>query len=287
MVTLAAVALTGCSGGTAALPRPQSSALPQAHVDLISGISLPLEKFMSTSAQDQVIARGRHRLETTCLRRFGVPATATESAEGPPDAANLPSRYGVSSLAQAERYGYHYTYPTEAAPARLSEDQYTVLTGHLRPSSSTGTPVVEHSWHGRALPDGGCYGEATRSLFDGAPPDMQQVEQLDAHSFFQAEDTPGVKGVISAWSACMRRRGYQVASPLSKQLAPAPGPKPSTDEVDTAVADVECKRSTQLISVWAQAERRIQAMQVRQYQQELESAYRAYSAAVARAADVR
>ncbi|MGH3169563.1 MAG: hypothetical protein ACRDN0_27260 [Trebonia sp.] len=66
--------------------------------------------------------------------------------------------------------------------------------------------------------------------------------------------------MISAWSACMRRAGYQAGGPLtvsllSQQDRAAPG---SALDRKIAVTDVACKRTTNLVSVWFAAESGLQ-----------------------------
>lgn len=61
------------------------------------------------------------------------------------------------------------------------------------------------------------------------------------------------------WASCMSAVGYQYDSPSEPQFAEWPEPRPTTAEIDTAVADMTCREKTKYLAVIGAAERRAQS----------------------------
>lgn len=167
------------------------------------------------------------------------------------DASNMPRRYGLADAAEAARYGYSVPLYTAASsgPA-LTARESVVLVGPQAPARGV--------YDGKEIPSGGCVSQAGRQL--GYSPNIPLVDQLDQQSLTNSQRLPQVRAVISAWSACMKRSGYQAGSPLtasllSQQYDAAPG---SALDRKIAVTDVACKQSTNLVRVWFEAESGLQ-----------------------------
>ncbi|MFJ9483512.1 hypothetical protein ACIRRI_52975, partial [Streptomyces mirabilis] len=66
----------------------------------------------------------------------------------------------------------------------------------------------------------------------------------------QSQRTPAVQEAISAWSKCMNTKGYTVATPYdADKVVPHADGAPSQDEINVALADIDCKKSTNLVTV--------------------------------------
>nr|BFE72341.1 hypothetical protein GCM10020092_056420 [Actinoplanes digitatis] len=77
--------------------------------------------------------------------------------------------------------------------------------------------------------------------------------------FAQAETDDRVTAVVGTWSACMKQQGYAFKTPFDAAAsAKIDTPAPSTVEIKTAVADVTCKRKTNLVGVFYGVERAYQ-----------------------------
>ncbi|WP_231406109.1 hypothetical protein [Streptomyces clavuligerus] len=172
--------------------------------------------------------------------------------------ANTAHRYGLTSAAVAARHGYH---PVGGTPAALRPRERTpgprpspaalrTLTG----STADGTPLRADD-RGRPLPPGGCLGEATAALSGdpGRIGNRELVAEINIGGYQRSRRDPRVRAVFRAWSRCMERRGYAYPDPVAvpgpgvRSTGPAPGPA----EIALAVADVECKRRTNVIGVWS------------------------------------
>ncbi|WP_433893570.1 hypothetical protein [Streptomyces sp. CA-111067] len=234
---------------------------------LASGLVLPLEAYMENYDQEVAINKARGNLESACMARYAFTFAPKSGGSAPSgyDGANMPRRYGVADPAEAARYGYHLADDT-APPSQppMSDAEYVVLMGSLHPRPDTNpTPPP---YHGKAVPAGGCVGEATRTLQGTAPgsADLSLPERLDVESLQKAQDRPGVRHALAAWSGCMAARGYKAATPFDAMRLPpsAAGPKPDKQEIATAVADVSCKQRTGLVRTWFDAEVTVQHQQI-------------------------
>jgi hypothetical protein len=114
-----------------------------------------------------------------------------------------------------------------------------------------GSPApVRH--RGKPVPEGGCMGEARRALVrDGAVGEAEPVRRIDTASVLRAMEDPRVRSAFDQWSACMEKRGHAYDDPwqaINDKAFRGPGVTPR--EIATAVADVACKRETNLVGVW-------------------------------------
>lgn len=276
------VTVTGCSDGTGAVAdRPRESAPSTTRQGSAAGqepppvitrtpvllgvrsLVLPIEPYLFTNRQMAGILRARQALVVPCMRRFGIdwpvsgstPDAGTGTAAGMKNAANMSRRYGITDPADAARYGYHLApdarqLTTKDSSARPpNADTLAVLTGR----TAEGAPAPARH-HGRAIPEGGCQGQATARI-SGAPHRLgndQLASEINVVSYQRSTTDPRVTSVFRAWSACMRERGYSYAAPTE---APGKdprftGPEPTRAEIALARADVACKRDTNVIGVW-------------------------------------
>ncbi|WP_406286860.1 hypothetical protein [Streptomyces sp. NBC_00209] len=234
---------------------------------LAKGLALPLEEFMPSYADEIAVQEARDIAETACMRRYGFTDWRTEDlGVSPPvsdNASNMPRRYGLSILAEAKEYGYHTpSQGTESTPPPEQEaaGAETVLRG------ADGSERVA-SFKGGALPEGGCTGEVDRKV---GTLDQHFVEELSSESFLQSQQEPAVKAAMSAWSGCMKERGFNAPTVWdTDELVGVQSETPTDKEIAIAVADVECKQDTDLIKIWFAQESAIQRQLVKENQASL------------------
>ncbi|HEX5566694.1 MAG TPA: hypothetical protein VFY14_07155 [Streptomyces sp.] len=192
---------------------------------LTKGMVLPLEEYMVSYAEEIAVQQARDNAEISCMRRYGFTDWRTEDlGTSPPladNAANMPRRYGLNDLAEAQKYGYHPpgTGPESTPPPEQeTPEANTVLLG-----SNRGEEV--DSFKGKDLPEGGCNGEVDRTV---GTLDADLVEQLSGESFERSQRTPAVKGAMAQWAACMKGRGPQVATVWdTTEVVDVLGPRPA------------------------------------------------------------
>ncbi|ANW19213.1 hypothetical protein I3J09_13940 [Streptomyces clavuligerus] len=288
--SVAMVMVTGCArdddrtgnGTTAGAPRdPDRGTWPaaQAADGLAKGLALPLQSYLIGYAQQVTVLRAQQALQSACMAKFGFTYEPPEPGLHPPpsaDDANMPRRYGVADLEQVRRHGYHLPDNSGEPPAYSMESEAAeaALMGRTKTGEKPTTA---------GIPEGGCLGESERRIgrVDGA-----LASRLNNQGFDSSQADPAVREVVGKWSACMRQKGYTVSTPLDAAELPGSlnAPSPTPREIAVAVADVECKQSTDLVAVWFAAETAIQNELIEKNQLALQEAKQTTEAAVRNAA---
>jgi hypothetical protein len=261
--------------------------------DTADGLGLPVQRYLITVSAAVEFQDAQDVLITRCMKGFGftyvpqrpAPVTGVDS-----DAANMSRRYGVSSLATIDAYGYHAPPgPAQASPVdeltSLSVAEYEVLWGHDEKSDSD---AVTRTPGGVSIPSGGCMAESAQA-FERLTPIPQQAQlpgQINSDSFTRSQADPRVVGVIAAWTKCMAGSGYTVTSPL-EVMAPFTGPLPaSAAEIAEAKADLACKSRTHLIETWDAVETQLENQMIARNRQSLTAVARDLQAGLKLAAQV-
>jgi hypothetical protein len=264
VVALSGVLLFGIAGcatkGDRAAAPASSSTAPTPDNSMQTEVSpleryldLPIAKYSFTPEESYEISLAEHALVDTCMRKYGLSYHA-ESASAP--ATYQPGtnrRYGVLNAAVAARYGYHFPQlPAGPAPRNVSSKELLALNG-----SPNGTAEV----HGQRVPKGGCLGKAKAEVqgkytyAKGA----QVARTIATRSFTESLKEPAVMHATSAWSRCMKDKGFSYRTPLQALGAPEnSGEQITKREVTTARADVACKVSTGLVKIWSAREAALQ-----------------------------
>lgn len=265
IVLVLAILTAGCDSGqnngqthnslTISTP-PPAGILPAPSID---ALVFPVDAYRVSAQENQAILNAVQKLIGKCAATFGVDYPTDLQ---PVTAVNDYSRlYGVTDLASARQYGYE---PGPGAatsggstgrgrgPA-MSRDAATVISGW--PGGRAGDP--QHppknlTYGGKPVPVGGCAGEAKRRLGigpDDNPQDPTLVRTIADSASHQAEADPRVVAGFQAWSTCMKAAGYNYRTPWDPQDAAWPKPT-SANEINTAVADVTCKKKGNLVGIW-------------------------------------
>ncbi|TDD72014.1 hypothetical protein E1262_04690 [Jiangella aurantiaca] len=246
-----------------------------------AGLTLPLDAYAFSAAEDQLLGRAAAAHVRDCAARLGLDAaavdplpfgTAAESASAA--AGRHDRRYAVADPEIAATHGYH---PPSTVDVRRefyeahTDAELAVLVG----VTAGGAPAARDG-----VPEGGCIGAAARAtaVADEAALRAGQdlVSAVQSEAWHAALADPRVLDAFAAWSACMADAGYRYAAPMDANDDPrwwtseTAGP----EEIATAVADVACKESTGLIPAWSAVEADYQARFIAANQAELD-AYRA------------
>ncbi|MEV0416388.1 hypothetical protein AB0I68_38030 [Streptomyces sp. NPDC050448] len=304
-ITLACAAAwtAGCaaSGGTSG-PQAAPSSDTGTAADPATW-KLPLMRYMPTPAEEQTIARAEERLVQQCTARFGI-RLPPEPALPPIGGRNMMDwRYGIHDPALTSRRGYQ----TDATQQARYDAALREASRQPQPSADTnvvlmglGTPadllakaspgarggVVD----GKSIPEGGCVGEARRTLGTSTRGVSPLVQQLTSESFPASAETSEVRAAFDRWSRCMRDKGFSYAKPMDANDDPRFRPRPdhavTPQETATALADLRCRGSERVAETWHSAEVRIQQESVTQHAQALDADRQALDRCLAVAADV-
>lgn len=241
-----AVGVVGC-GRSAAVNQGIEGEPAIDHPLFITDMStfvLPLDPYRPSSRNLQAGTKAQEVLLSRCLKRFGfdVPPQVSPSSQSPSDNAQL---YGITDERAAESRGYHG--PAHDTGEQPHTDQYppavrAVITGE-----------GQRSYGGQRVPEGGCLGEARRTLTEGAPTveDENFADRLAHASWLRSQQDSRVVKVFAEWSLCMAGAGFDYANSRKANNDPEfVSGEPTPKEIAVAVADVRCKKQVNLINVW-------------------------------------
>ncbi|MEU3983943.1 hypothetical protein AB0F77_28335 [Streptomyces sp. NPDC026672] len=223
---------------------------------LAKGLALPVEPYLETYPQLVEIQRAQLAVQRTCMSGFGLRFDPPRPGLHPPsvgyNAANMKRRYGLTDPDEARRYGYRPP-PEPHGPATPYEVKGAAENLVYDLSVPRGKPVPA-TYEGRPIPRGGCAGLSEREIgrFDENLP-----AKINTDSFEQSRTDPAVMAVDKKWSACMRAKGFEAATPLEALNRASAAGFPD-DGLPMAVADVACKESTDLVRVNFEAESGLQ-----------------------------
>ncbi|MQS35088.1 hypothetical protein FFZ77_05435 [Streptomyces katsurahamanus] len=288
-VGVAFLVLTGCSTGGSSLEAASKPRVPTLlkSVDL----RLPLEDYLFSDAERMRLDEGRAALINKCLRRFEMRDDFKLPGMPPGPRSLMDRRYGLTDEAAARTHGYHLrddprgrsaTSPPEAGTA-AEKKRLAVLQGADEAKSDGGRALRVK---GMTVPAGGCVGEADREI---AGKDRLGPGELARSANFQTFDIskrdPRVTEVFKEWSECMKKAGHSYPDPLAAMSDSGFQGKSSTRaESKVAVADVDCKRQTNLIGIWFTIETAVQKELIRQKKSDFSSALKAKKSQLAKAA---
>lgn len=237
MAALLLPLLAGCSAGAG--ETPGRAAVHQLNDS--KALTLPLDEYLLTTTDLDVLSQGRDSLMQRCLARLGAPYTP-KTRESIKIETNE-RRYGLADPELAKEHGYHM--PGGEKPA---EEYPPSLIPLIRGETAThnGTPV----------PEGGCAGEAQRELHEAElQKGLSTPQKINMESYVKSQKDPAVTKASEEWSHCMSESGHKYPDPLSAiNDQEFRGATPSPHEKEVALADVLCKRRVNLIGVWADTE---------------------------------
>ncbi|MFD5792777.1 hypothetical protein ACFWIO_04415 [Streptomyces diastatochromogenes] len=256
--------------------------------------SFPLHAYIPDPSSDggKAVSRAQWILAKKCMVRLGFSGFVTLDTKAvestyPVRRGTLVGRgttgddspYGVDDPDRAAEHGYHNRNPEEsdAQPQEWPADQYVALTGSFDSGDS-------HQANGHPIPEGGCLGRATRTIY-GSPPKPTKVNGTKLTGFYslalalwseshkEARKDPAWKKADRAWSACMKEKGFRYPDPdeASFDTAWYRTDEPTGREKKTAAADARCKLDTDYIDTVHAVESRAQKTVIGKREKDLDA----------------
>lgn len=233
-------------------------------------ISLPLDEYAQSFAERQIVLRAEYALTKSCVEQFGFEFSAPAWDKSPADVPNagLPVHYRLYGLLDedhAKKMGYHSygeKLASEAAYAdmKLPDDYYNVVVAEF------GGGV----FNGKTIPDGGCVGAAVREV-EGAI-DLSLPDELAYSAWTASKSDSRVVAAFAKWSTCMAGSGYHYSTPMAANDDPNwSGERASAEEIAVAVADVNCKKTTNLVGIRMAVDAAYQRAAISQHGAELDA----------------
>ena len=271
-VALAAT-LTACGSGTPTrgdqAPSTTSSSSGSQRDQNVADqiVPSPLTSYLLVGAGLYTTQSAEAKLEAACMKDFGFtavePALDRAKSIAEQKTANE-QQYGVISLTAVQSHGYQAAEDdlSKLSPraAEKFSDAYHLVSMGIKPGEPLtlpgqgGKPVVSPgSFGGKRVPPGGCLGAARTQLW-GSPIALRHdnlAAGLRIDSYDRALADSQTQKVFQAWSKCMSGHGYRYSSPLEPKFVAGPNGEPSAVEIQTAIADVNCKSDLDLIRKWS------------------------------------
>ncbi|MEV3990214.1 hypothetical protein AB0J57_15035 [Streptomyces sp. NPDC049837] len=251
---------------------PEVESVPQMRGS--RNLELPLEAYTWTDAEERVRRQGEDRIAAECMRGFGFDLEPRPLYRGD-KALRDANRYGVSDMASASRFGYN-TDPY--LRGKRPEEHYTPAESLalFGPQGDTGQKTAKAA-NGKAIPEGGCWGQALRELASKGPKVHPDKEEFASHlalfAYQESQKDKRVQKAFADWSACMKAKGYHYNGPMApvedERFAKSTTPTPA--EIRVAEADVECKEKHNVIGTWYAVEVAYQKRAIESNQQMLDT----------------
>ncbi|MEY9940521.1 hypothetical protein [Streptacidiphilus sp. MAP5-3] len=216
--------------------------------DLLSDGSmiLPLDAYdaYATAGDENLVFKAATQIEQSCMHAQGLTLPTGWGGNYLPTPTPPLVYYGVSTMADAEQFGYRMPDAGSGSGTQPAVPQAVVNAFH------------------------GCAGKAYTALDITAANDAgNALENLRSNTLDQVFADPRLRAANTAWSACMKQAGYTYPNPLAPQHdrsllgrgLPVPKgatlPPPSPYEKHAAETDVTCKTRTQYLqtftTLWA------------------------------------
>jgi hypothetical protein len=234
---------------------PPPATAPTPKVTESSQITLPLSRLEFDSRAANLVFTAAQVLRAKCLARFAIESTDHTTLDPNSVGPALERRYGVVDLGTAQKFGYHApdtggTKENDKSSGNgwnPSQAEFEVTFGREPDGSALKNQPVDST--GAVLPQGGCAAEADLTLTGGRTLSLDIVQQLAGQAAHLAEADARVQEVWAKWSSCMATNGYTYDSPWQPNDQ-YHGPTPTSDEIKTAVIDVNCRLKTNLVGIW-------------------------------------
>ncbi len=205
---------------------------------------LPIEAYLpDTSRAGSLVASARDARIDECMADAGLPEW-----EPAPDLPSLENnsftgtRYGRSDIEQARKSGYH------PDPEKVAAYNKALREDH---SMETDREVLKK-----------CAfkvdGRPSEEMDAARQPSM--AEEIAYYSYRDSMNDSRVLRAFKRWSECMKTKGYNYEAPMDANDDPqwAANGGFTQKEIDTAVADVECRDKYHVERVWFDSEAEIQ-----------------------------
>ncbi|MCF2529546.1 hypothetical protein [Yinghuangia soli] len=210
----------------------------------------PVDAYQLSEAEKAALGKVAAKAFADCIRSYGVdysPAAEPPRQAGPWDVhPNSFGDYGIFDPSETWHEGFRLRhYPPEVTsppPPKERDDVDRLASG----TTDGFTRLTEFA--GKPVPEGGCdkvRSDASSALGVDISPTLETVTPVEDPRLVAAE---------SAWSKCMKQKGFDYPNPAeaSRQEKWSDGPSEPVGEEEraTARADTQCKLATNLVGIF-------------------------------------
>ncbi|WP_329492673.1 hypothetical protein [Kitasatospora herbaricolor] len=236
---------SSASGTGAQDNAPATGAASAAAVDPANPATwkLPLEAYLPSKTEDDQLRRATNSLNQSCMAKAGFadwkPAPELPKL-GPKTLTDW--RYGIHDQELSSKRGYH---PDAAEQSAYDE---AMQKGAVSGLSGKAAETLDS-----------CGSQSKQRIGGGDKTYGELAQRLSSDAGLRAKQQPEVTAAFKAWSGCMKQSGYSYKEPLDASDDPKFNSKDVTRlEVDTALADLKCRTSTNVAKIWYDAEVKLQ-----------------------------
>lgn len=217
----------------------------------------PLVPYMLTPTETAELHYAFDAMVGVCMRSFGA-SWAHESLADYRRAAQDVTKYTMSWEYGITDTQHRYTGSPPSLPTTTGNVDNFLLQGRRDPRTG-GPPALETlspgTVNGRAVPPGGCQGQAWRALADeGGIGWGSSSVHFWSEAVVLTRQQPGYPEAVRPWRECMKSRGFTVTDPINDTgdiaaaiLRGTSMGHPYPEETALAEADVDCKSQTGLV----------------------------------------
>jgi len=211
-------------------------------------LHLPFDAYEPSAPHLELVRQAIEILTSRCARARGYdrPVLPPINVIDAPDRR----RYGVIEIEVARATGYRLPRTSAEKALRQAAD---ARKGDRDPAARAAI--------------GECLDQSNARVYakDDQPGLLAQLEKESFEG--TRRNDPKVKAVFADWRTCMTQKGqHGYADPLEAGGDDRwQGPRIDKAEMDTAVADVECKQKVGLVATWHEAEKAFQTKAVAQH----------------------
>lgn len=217
-----------------------------------------------TSAEDEMIRR--------CMEQAGFEFAVSSGSSSTAQRGRPVSQWGTDDVAWAQQEGYgfdgseiegDYVDPNAETLAGLSVSQRRAWELAYRGRDDQKLYLTDPSGTTLSVSSAGCEAKARAQVYGSLEQYFRltsQMMQIPIEQDQRVEADPAYGAVLDAWAACMEDAGYhfsrpgdamQAASEGWNLLAPAAA---KAQEIEIAVADATCGKSTRLVQITSDLE---------------------------------
>lgn len=251
------MAATGCTATPPSTTSPSSAAKPNSFSGELPPLADPLQDYGQSPTVIVAMTRAEDILANACMKKFGFSGFQPHDYEAMAESFTVDDSrlYGITDPRVAALYGYMP--PPSRVNARPSEEtstSYRFVFQGLKPGQKpTDVSTIESPGNvaGLAVPPAGCLGQArlkvTGSVSEQPPDQAVLGHALDDKAWSDAWIDPTTQAAKAVWAACMAKAGYKMLDPLD-DIPPQKGANASPAEIQQALADIACKKSTGFVA---------------------------------------
>ena len=244
-----AMPISGCSSKSDSAVPPLLG--PIHAISTVNAIARPIDAYTPTVTQVRALYHAADIETAECMKSFGFTVSPNNSSDNFSDLSDeykmRSALYGFFDPEDVPVKGYD-VFVSQAQDSSngkpLSSAEIGVYTG----ANKSGVAIS--SYGGKPVPKGGC-NEYGVNFIGGEPPDPGTVGSLPDGGPPIPTSDPRIIAVDQEWSICMKAKGFSYPSPIAAYTDPRWGQArtASATEISTAVADMTCKASTNLMGI--------------------------------------